>query len=86
MTLHQSRMKKETLDAMLSAMKDYMPIFHKYLRRKAEVMGYKNGLPGMNYSHQWEKQTRNLQLKQRLFNQSLFSICQRYGRYDETGI
>ena len=45
MTLHQSRMKKETLDAMLSAMKDYMPIFHKYLRRKAEVMGYKNGLP-----------------------------------------
>ena len=45
MTLYQSRMKRETLDAMLSAMDDYMPIFRKYLRRKAEMLGYENGLP-----------------------------------------
>ncbi|WP_423753605.1 M3 family oligoendopeptidase [Amedibacillus dolichus] len=45
MTLKQSRMQKATLDAMLCAMKEYMPIFHKYLRRKAELLGHKNGLP-----------------------------------------
>lgn len=44
-TLHQSHMKKETLDAMLSAMKDYMPYFHQYLKRKGELLGHKNGLP-----------------------------------------
>ncbi len=45
MTLYQAHMKQETLDAMLSAMEEYMPIFHKYLRRKAEMLGYENGLP-----------------------------------------
>lgn len=45
MTLHESGMKKETLDAMLTAMKEYFPKFHAYLRRKAELLGHKNGLP-----------------------------------------
>lgn len=45
MTLYQSHMKQETLDAMLSAMDEYMPVFHKYLKRKAEMLGYENGLP-----------------------------------------
>ncbi len=45
MTLEDSRMSKATLDAMLSAMKDSLPIFRKYLRRKAEMLGYNNGLP-----------------------------------------
>lgn len=45
MTLKKSRMDKETLDAMLEAMRESFPIFRKYLRRKAELLGYKNGLP-----------------------------------------
>lgn len=44
-TLFSSRMDKETLDAMISAMKESLPVFRKYLRRKAELLGYKNGLP-----------------------------------------
>ncbi len=44
-TLIKSRMDKETLDAMLTAMKEYLPVFRKYLRRKAELLGYTNGLP-----------------------------------------
>lgn len=43
--LHHSDMKKETLDAMFSAMKDYMPKFRAYLKRKGELLGHKNGLP-----------------------------------------
>lgn len=45
MTLFQSRMSKETLDAMYTAIKEYLPKFHAYLRRKAELLGHKNGLP-----------------------------------------
>ncbi len=45
MTLKDSRMQKKTLDAMLEAMKESMPMFRKYLRRKAEMLGYENGLP-----------------------------------------
>lgn len=45
MTLEESRMSKDTLDAMLNAMKESLPIFRKYLTRKAEMLGYSNGLP-----------------------------------------
>lgn len=45
MTLDQSNMKRETLDAMFGAMQEYLPAFHKYMRAKAEYLGYHNGLP-----------------------------------------
>ncbi len=45
MTLDQSDMKRETLDAMFGAMQEYLPTFHKYMRAKAEYLGYHNGLP-----------------------------------------
>lgn len=45
MTLNQSRMDRETLDAMLGAMRESFPKFRSYLRRKAELLGYNNGLP-----------------------------------------
>lgn len=43
--VYDSRMKRSTLDALISSMKDYLPHFHKYLKRKAELLGHKNGLP-----------------------------------------
>lgn len=45
MTLEHSNMKQETLDAMLGAMQEYLPQFHKYLRAKAAYLGYQGGLP-----------------------------------------
>ena len=45
MTLDQSRMKKETLDAMFEAMRDALPKFRQYLKHKAKLLGYENGLP-----------------------------------------
>lgn len=45
MTLEQARMKRETLDAMMEAIKEYLPEFRKYLRKKAEMLGHENGLP-----------------------------------------
>lgn len=40
-----SRLDLDTLNAMISAMKDKLPAFRKYLRRKGEILGHKNGLP-----------------------------------------
>lgn len=45
MTLMQSKMKQETLDAMLEAIRDTLPSFHKYLKHKAKIMGHRGGLP-----------------------------------------
>lgn len=45
MTLESSKMQKETLMAMLGEMKVFMPKFREYLKRKAEILGHKNGLP-----------------------------------------
>lgn len=44
-TLFNSRMDAKTLDAMLTAMKEFLPVFHKYYRKKAELLGHENGLP-----------------------------------------
>ena len=44
MTLDQSRMQKATLDAMLTAMREYLPKFQAYLKHKAKLLGHKNGL------------------------------------------
>lgn len=44
MTLQSSRMERETLDAMFMAIKDYLPRFHAYLRRKGEILGSTTGL------------------------------------------
>ena len=44
-TLFQSNMDKETLDAMFTAIREALPAFRKYLRKKGELLGHKNGLP-----------------------------------------
>ena len=44
-TLLNSDMKKETLDAMLGAMDEYLPKFWQYLKAKARALGHENGLP-----------------------------------------
>ena len=45
MTLINSRMDKETLDAMIDSMKEYLPQFRKYLKKKAQLLGHKGSLP-----------------------------------------
>ncbi len=45
MTLEESRMKRETLDAMMEAIESYLPVFRRYLRKKGEMLGHMNGLP-----------------------------------------
>lgn len=44
-TLGDSRMDRETLDAMLQAMRESLPSFHRYYRKKGELLGHANGLP-----------------------------------------
>ena len=45
MTLADSRMDRATLDALWTAVREYLPHFRRYLKAKARLLGYKNGLP-----------------------------------------
>ena len=45
MTLADSRMDRETLDALWTAIREYLPHFRRYLKTKARLLGHKNGLP-----------------------------------------
>ena len=38
-------MTRQTLDAMLGAMDEYLPKFWQYLKAKAKALGHENGLP-----------------------------------------
>ena len=44
-TLKRSYMERATLDAMLSAMDEYLPKFWQYLKAKGKALGHENGLP-----------------------------------------
>ena len=44
-TLIASRLERETLDALMTAMEDSFPIFEKYHQHKAKLLGHENGLP-----------------------------------------
>jgi pepF/M3 family oligoendopeptidase len=43
--LEESRMDKETLDAMWEACREALPDIRRYLRAKARLLGHKDGLP-----------------------------------------
>lgn len=45
MTLLTSKMDHETLAAMMQAIEAYLPVFRKYLKKKALILGHENGLP-----------------------------------------
>lgn len=45
MTLADSRMDRATLDALWTAVRDYLPHFRRYLRAKGKLLGHENGLP-----------------------------------------
>ena len=44
-TVLKSRIDQKTLDAMLTAMKESLPKFREYYKRKGEILGHNNGLP-----------------------------------------
>ena len=44
-SLTKSRIKETTLQSMIEAMEKFLPVFRSYLKRKAELLHHKNGLP-----------------------------------------
>ncbi len=45
MTLASSRMDRETLDALWTAVREFLPDFRRYLKAKAKMLGHEGGLP-----------------------------------------
>lgn len=44
-TLLESRMTRQTLDALIESIEAALPHFRRYLKHKAHLLGYENGLP-----------------------------------------
>lgn len=44
-TLFNANMDRETLEAMLAAIRESLPAFRRYLRKKGELLGHSDGLP-----------------------------------------
>jgi len=44
-TLFKSNMDRATLDALWEAVREALPAFRKYLRKKGQLLGHRNGLP-----------------------------------------
>jgi len=45
MTCKNDHMDKETLEALLETMQEYFPVFRKYFKHKAKLLGHKGSLP-----------------------------------------
>ncbi len=43
--VNDSRMQKKTLDALIASMREHLPMFRDYLKRKASLLGYEGSLP-----------------------------------------
>ncbi len=44
-TLHDSRMDRQTLDALWEAVREALPDFRRYLRAKGKLLGHEDGIP-----------------------------------------
>ena len=44
-TLHDSRMDRQTLNALWAAVKEALPDFRRYLKAKGRLLGHKDGIP-----------------------------------------
>lgn len=82
-TLISSRMQKETLDAMIDAMKDYRQHFERYLKAKATYLGYENGLPFYELFAPVGKLDKNYTYEEAkaIVNESFYGFSKRLGDF-----
>lgn len=50
MTLNECRMDRETLDALIGSIEEYLPKLRKYYKVKGKLLGYTDGLPYFDIS------------------------------------
>ncbi len=58
MTLNECRMDKETLDALIGSIEEYLPQLRRYYKIKAKLLNYPNGLPYFDISAQVGKSNK----------------------------
>ncbi len=85
-TLFNSRMEAQTLEAMLTAMRESLPAFRKYLRTKGQLLGSKNGLPffdlfapmgDLNKKYTYEEAVKIVDENYRTFSSSLADFAKK---------
>ncbi len=91
--VYDSRMKRETLDALIESMEAHLPMFQNYLKRKAKLLGHKDKLPWYDLFAPLGKSEREFSIEEamdyviknfRTFGDDLANLAQR--SYDEEWI
>lgn len=64
MTLNDCRMDKETLDALIGSIEEYLPQLRRYFKVKAKLLNYPNGLPYFDVSAQVGKSNKKYTIEE----------------------
>ncbi len=64
MTLNECRMDKETLDALIGSIEEYLPQLRRYYKIKAKLLNYSNGLPYFDISAQVGKSNKKYTIEE----------------------
>lgn len=64
MTLNECRMDKETLDALIGSIEEYLPQLRRYYKIKAKLLNYPNGLPYFDISAQIGKSNKKYTIEE----------------------
>lgn len=64
MTLNECRMDKETLDALIGSIEEYLPQLRRYYKIKAKLLNYPNGLPYFDISAQVGKSNKKYTIEE----------------------
>lgn len=64
MTLNECRMDKETLDALIESIEEYLPQLRRYFKIKAKLLNYPKGLPYFDVSSQVGKSNKKYTIEE----------------------
>jgi pepF/M3 family oligoendopeptidase len=85
-SLDRSRLDRETLETLLRVMRDSFPMFRRYFRAKAKLLGHERGLPWWdlfapvgksNRRYSWDEAEHFILTQFRTFSEHLADLAQR---------
>ncbi len=84
-TLFDARMQKTTLDAMLEAVKEFLPVIRNYQKTKARVLGHQNGLPFYEIHAPLSKETQAYSFDdaKKIVTESFYGFSKAHGEFAE---
>lgn len=84
-TLSDARMQRTTLEAMLDAVKDFLPVLREYQKSKARYLGHQKGLPFYDIHAPLSKETQTFSFEdaKKMVSDSFYGFSKALGDFSE---